>query len=134
VHRSHQRRRRASVLPVDWAWLARGAALLLVHSSPGEIFRFSGLDLAPLATAVYDRADRVRHGVLGLEIVSLLWVHAWRVHNPRRVQPQRRASALGRGDFSTRVQVPSRTSWGSSRTRSIRWPRTRRGPARDAGA
>ena len=113
VHRSTN----GGAAPPCFLWTGhgwhRGAALLLVHSSPGEIFRFSGLDLGPFATAATIALIAFATVFLGLEIVSLfVGARVARYITRGASSLSAAASALGRGDFSTRVQVPSEDELG----------------------
>lgn len=113
VHRSTN----GGAAPACFLWTGhawrKGAALLLVHSSPGEIFRFSGLDLGPFATAATVALIAFATVFLALEIVSLfVGARVARYITRGASALSTAAASLGRGDFSTRVQVPSEDELG----------------------
>lgn len=94
----------------DWR---RGTALLLVHSSPGEAFQYSGMDLGPFATVV--RVMLIVFAVLflGLELISLVvGSRVARFITQGAASLRAAAASIGRGDFSARVQVPSEDELG----------------------
>ena len=91
----------------------RGAALLLVHSPPGESFQYSGMDLGPIATAA--RVALIVFAIIfiSLEIVSLVvGSRVARFITRGAAGLRQAAAAIGEGDFSARVQVPSEDELG----------------------
>ena len=94
----------------DWR---RSSALLLVHSSPGEAFQYAGMDLGPFETVA--RIALIVFAVLflGVEVISLVVGSGVARFITRGAASLRTAAvAIGEGDFSARVQVPSEDELG----------------------